>query len=68
MALKFLGTFPEHINGVPARDLDDSEVQAIATEWGVSLAECEGLLMRHKLYTSVPKTVAKATKVEKEGE
>lgn len=59
MALKFLGKFPEHINGVPARDLDDSEVQAIADEWGLSLAETEGLLIKHKLYAIVAKKASK---------
>jgi hypothetical protein len=67
MALKFMGKFPEHINGVPARDLDDSEVQAIASEWGLSLAETEGLLIKHKLYALIPKTVAKATVKKDEG-
>jgi hypothetical protein len=75
MALKFMGKFPEHINDIPAKDLSDAELQALIADGTaarvcskeVSLAEFEGVLMLHGLYTSVPKTVAKAT-VKKEEE
>jgi hypothetical protein len=40
---------------IPARDLSDEEVQDIAKRWGLSLAETEGLLMKHKLYALAPK-------------
>lgn len=70
MALKFMGTFPEHINDIPARDLDDTELNALIKDGTaarvcgkeVSLAEFEGILMQRKLYASVPKTNKIVTK------
>lgn len=69
MALKFMGKFPEHINGIPARDLSDTELNAMIKDGtaalvcgrDVSLAEFEGILMQRKLYSSVSKSASKAT-------
>ncbi len=55
MALKWIGKEGEFINEVPARDLTNDEVQAIAQLWGLSLAETEGLLIKSKRYELVPK-------------
>lgn len=68
MGLIYKGDGNQHILGVPARDLTDDEVQAIAREWGYSLAETEGLLIKHKLYMVAPKASPKtASKKESEG-
>ena len=66
MAMIYKGDGNAHINGVPARDLTDEEVKALATAWGVSLAECEGMLMKFKLYALAPKTVTKAAEKKEE--
>ncbi len=70
MALKYIGTLPQHINDIPATDLSDEEITAIGQrpEYNLSLAEMEGLLISRKIYTyaSAPKSVTKATKIEKD--
>lgn len=50
MKLVYIGKTGQFINGVPARDLASHEVQKIAREWRLSLAETEGLLIQSKLY------------------
>lgn len=59
MALIYKGNGTEAINDpivghIPARDLSDGEVQEIADKWQLSLAQTEGLLMKHKLYSLAP--------------
>jgi hypothetical protein len=67
MSLIYKGKRGEFINDVPARDLTDTEVQEIAQKWGLSMAETEGLLIKHKLYAVAPKANSKAAKTESEG-
>lgn len=56
-----------YINGVPARDLEAHEVQAIANQWGYSLAQTEGLLMKRGLYRMEASAVANTTEnIDKE--
>ncbi len=50
MKLIYQGKRGEFINEVPARDLEAQDVQVIATKWGKSIAETEGLLIQHGLY------------------
>lgn len=58
----------EYIHGVPARDLSSEEVQRIATDWGKSLAETEGLLIQRGLYKAEKAEKIEKVKTPKEGE
>lgn len=60
MKLLYCGKDGKFINGIPARDLESHEVQKIANEWNMSLAETEGLLIQRGLY--------KAEKIESTAE
>lgn len=60
MKLIYQGKNGEWINGVPARDLEAHEIQAIADSWQLSLAQTEGLLMSRGLYKAESKSAAKA--------
>lgn len=67
MKLIYQGKRGEYINGVPARDLEAHEVQAIASQWGYSLAQTEGLLMKRGLYRMEASAVESATEsIDKE--
>lgn len=61
MKLIYQGKNGEYIMGVPARDLEAHEVQAIAHEWGLSLAETEGLLIKRGLYAVAKETLTEET-------
>lgn len=68
MALEYIGQ-GRAIPGVPASDLSDEDLKAVAANFGLSLAETEGLLIERKLYRSVPKKSATKAAVEtKDGE
>lgn len=67
MRLIYQGKRGEYINGVPARDLEAHEVQAIAQAWGYSLAQTEGLLIKRGLYRMEASAVATTTEnIDKE--
>jgi hypothetical protein len=74
IVLIYNGTLPQHINGVPARNLTVEDIKQVAQLWGISTTETEGLLIQHKLYAfapSTPKTTkqaAEAATETKEGE
>lgn len=64
--LVYKGKLPEHINGVPARDLTADDIQQVAQLWGISPTETEGLLLKNKLYGQAPKPTKKAAEAATE--
>lgn len=50
MALKYVGDGNRYIGGIPAENLPDEVIKRIATEWGYSVAETEGILIKSGLY------------------
>lgn len=65
MALVYVGD-GRYIGGVPAEDLPDETIKRIAGEWGLSVAQTEGLLIERGLYKSVSKDAPKAPKKDEE--
>lgn len=55
MALKYIGDGSRYIGGVPAEDLNDEMIKRLATEWGYSIAETEGILIKSGLYKMLVK-------------
>lgn len=64
--LIYKGTLPQHINGVPARNLNADDIKAIAKAWDLSTTETEGLLLKNKLYGQAPKLTKKAAEAATE--
>lgn len=64
MKLIWIGKEGQYITGVPARDLEAHEVQKIAHDWQLSLAETEGLLIQRGLYKTVADTTGNVANVQ----
>lgn len=62
MKLIYQGKNGEFLNGVPARDLEPHEIQAVADMWQKSLAETEGILISRGLYKVVSEEKPKMSK------
>lgn len=50
MKLIYVGKDGAYIPHVPARDLDDGDIQTIAIMWDLAIAQTEGLLIKRGLY------------------
>lgn len=61
MSLKYVGE-GKYIGGVPAEDLPDETIKRLAAEWGLSVAQFEGLMIERGIYKMIAKDAPKAPK------